>query len=124
MISDQIKFRGRSIGTKKWIYGSLIIAKTGCAIIPLQERIFNQISVYEVIPETVGQLLCGLEQFNGGNVFVGDIVKISWVDITPEGSTVSEKEFEIKNMCDYEVLEALVCADAIEVIGTMHDHYK
>ena len=61
-MSREIKFRGKSKETEKWLYGDLIhYGKTLC-IAPEDENWFDFVgtkrlinSKFEVIPETVGQ---------------------------------------------------------------------
>lgn len=53
-----IKFRGKSIYSEEWLYGSLVkIEEDRYAIIPnLNDiKIGKSIGMYEVYPETVGQ---------------------------------------------------------------------
>ena len=56
----QIRFRGKRVDTKEWVYGSLLqseIAGNGVCFCSISERFAdgNDIARYDVIPETVGQ---------------------------------------------------------------------
>ena len=72
----QIKFRGKSTKTGKWIYGFLIIEESANSFIHWTEN--DKMKAENVIPETVGQLVIpkDYEHNNTGmDIFEGDIVK-------------------------------------------------
>ena len=69
----EILFRGKSIETGEWIYGSLIgndviVGK----IVEFEEDYFCTESWNKVYPETVGQFT-GVDDVNGKMIFEGDV---------------------------------------------------
>ena len=133
---EQIKFRGKRIDNREWVYGNLIINNVfkylGCVSMKAtmfirkqdkdwidnsDDKCFTHLS-FEVIPETVGQYTGMKELLTEDNleIYAGSIVRagnrrigeVKWFN----GRFIIE--FDSRN---YELLN-----NHVEVIGNIHEH--
>lgn len=90
----EILFRGKSVETNDWVYGSYILEKYGNTsyICYFEYGTFVTIKQVEVIPETVGEFT-GMTDKNGIKIFKGDIVRTQPFYDRPYSKTRKEKQF-------------------------------
>lgn len=113
-----IIFRGQVLGTKKWIYGRILIANR--VYIVLDEMDFSSDKSCPVIKETVGQFT-GLNALDGTPIYEGDIVCIRPLH---DDRSIGEVFFKYGCFCLHGVggEDDLCNYEVITVLGNIHDN--
>jgi uncharacterized phage protein (TIGR01671 family) len=132
-----IKFRGKRVDGKGWIYGHLYQGKDGAWItdsININISTHRNFAWWNVIPETVGRFT-GYFDKNYNELYHGDTVKEWFVDpVEPEGGFWAHSIIDQYKGCwcvmeigyDYDKYDEMptllhdACND-IEIIGNIHD---
>ena len=134
-----IKFRGKRKDNGEWVYGQLIVTtnlKENRTFIvkeiwlgyrrseaikeEYESLLFDSDTIYEVIPETVGQFT-GLYDKNGKEIYEGDIIKsgeiLAYVFFNEQSASFM---YRIVNKYIHE--QAPINIENFEVIGNIYDN--
>ena len=128
MKAENIKFRGKSKRTGKWLYGDLVRGVGGeCAIVPPLEMSFQYcICDYNVDKETIGQLVAKIRKSNGDTceVYSHDIVKLTAYDGEIQYVIVDNRGFVESKFLEFRTLIQFVDDFDVEweVVGNIYDN--
>ena len=125
---ENIKFRGKSKKTGRWLYGDLVRNVEGdfAIVPPFEMTMYNFCSYYEVCKKTIGQLVAKIRKSNGDicEVYSQDIVKLTAHDGKTEYVMVDDKGFVDSKFLNFRILIRLVNDFDVEweVVGNIYDN--
>lgn len=126
----ELKFRGITLNTNEWVYGSLLQSEIDVNELYVEaficERFANeaQLNKIKVDPKTVGQFT-GLRDKNGIDIYEGDICRIEYYD---EGFKNGQVVFRDSHSGYYlesdfgQISMGSWGPEYIEVIGNIHQN--
>lgn len=143
----EIKFRGKCIQSKRWVYGYYFIEERDIEdgiiwrdIPQIQQRYGDHFQYFDVDPATVGQYT-GLNEHldgTGKEIYKGDRVQVNTLGINYENKWItgvvvfqdgcfevefSEPVYDLRDKCYRKRLyvKCFVVNNAIKVIGNIHE---
>ena len=125
---ENIKFRGKSKKTGRWLYGDLVRNVEGdfAIVPPFEMTMDNFCSYYEVDKKTIGQLVAKIRKSYGDicEVYSQDIVKLTACDGEIEHVMVDDRGFVESKFLEYRTLIHFVDDFDVEweVIGNIYDN--
>jgi hypothetical protein len=115
-----IKFRGLRVDGKGWVFGDLMYHKRFIDRKPyIKPKDVGPLEWFEVKPETVGQFT-GLTDRNGKEVFDGDRVEISMLEMVV-GYSETYAGFTLNRIETGQIFVYNINAKVIAVRGNIHE---
>ncbi len=126
-MNREIRFRGISVESGEWVYGSLINVDGAKCIVDgkgITKSEFKAIGYYcnEVKPETVGQF-CGIKDSNNVDIYEGDIIQYKQSIALNSNQHYNIKTKEVPIMSDFSSFWPIHCLHScgnIKVVGNIH----
>ena len=125
---ENIKFRGKSKKTGRWLYGDLVRNVEGdfAIVPPFEMTMDNFCSYYEVDKKTIGQLVSKTRKSNGDicEVYSQDIVKLTAYDGETQYVIVDDRGFVESEFLEFRTLIHFVNDFDVEceVVGNIYDN--
>ena len=125
-----IKFRGKRLDNRAWVVGEKITCGvSGKVYIVPEDSGINEsekigeegclnIFAFEVIPETVGQYIGYKDDIKKIEIYIDDVVKITYSTQTGECSRC----VRVADITDYRLMAMLDHCNEVEVIGNIYDN--
>lgn len=128
MSEREILFRGKRVDNEhEWVYGDYHNHSSEKSISFYKVFVGTPVTMYAVIPETVGQYT-GLTDKNGTRIFEGDIIDVAY---NPNYGGVAKERIGVRKVgfadgCymyeDNEGYFLFTESDEVTVIGNIHDN--
>ena len=122
---EKYKFRGKSLNTGEWIYGSLLQINDDAYIYPYKTGDLDDIDFgcgfIKVSKESVGQFI-GLKDKNGVKIFRDDLTKINGAIYQVVYLNGAYRFVDVKSGDFWQYARNLAISSFGEVIGNIHEH--